>query len=162
MTIFVPFTSVLAKCTPNTIQHVLSYHIRLKSTPNGKHSTTCSVLSNHISLIHMSCPMVGPNGSVVVLKIVCVCRRNTRMNTSLPVSPTSSPLRQYGSPYKSCYVSPPHPSYTTIRQNNSNYNNFNDILAVQSRPNAKTTWYETQTPQPKPQTPTRSPRSRLI
>ncbi|KAJ9541734.1 hypothetical protein OSB04_028240 [Centaurea solstitialis] len=88
-------------------------------------------------------------------------RRNTRTIVSLPVSPTSSPLRQYGSAYRSCYVSPPHPSYTMIGgQNNQS---LNDVFAVPSRPNTKTTldpWNEV--PQVKPHTPTRSPRSRLI
>ncbi|KAL4578525.1 hypothetical protein LXL04_014649 [Taraxacum kok-saghyz] len=92
-------------------------------------------------------------------------RRNTRTITSLPVSPTSSPLRQYGSAYRSCYVSPPHPSYTTIGQNNNNYK-LNDVLAVPSRPNpnnfktALDQWHEI--PQAKLQTQTRSPRTRLI
>ncbi|PWA89204.1 mitogen-activated protein kinase kinase kinase 3 [Artemisia annua] len=90
-------------------------------------------------------------------------RRNTRTNTSLPVSPTASPMRQYGSPaYRSCYASPPHPSYTTIGQSQNNYNS-NDVFALPSRPNAKTTldpWYEA--PQVRPQTPIRSPRSRII
>ncbi|KAL8152076.1 hypothetical protein V2J09_021884 [Rumex salicifolius] len=36
---------------------------------------------------------------------------NARTITSLPVSPCSSPLRQRGSVYKSCFLSPPHPSY---------------------------------------------------
>ncbi|KAI3776073.1 hypothetical protein L1987_45834 [Smallanthus sonchifolius] len=86
-------------------------------------------------------------------------RRNTRAITSLPVSLTSSPLRQCGSAYRSCYVSPPHPSFTTIGQSQSNY----DVLAVPSRHNSKTTLdpcYEV--PQVKPQTPTKTPRSWLI
>ncbi|KAL7613129.1 mitogen-activated protein kinase kinase kinase 3 [Lactuca sativa] len=127
-------------------------------TFDGSRTPTASEMHSNRTIMNSFDGHVGTTSRGAMLSP----RRNTRMNTSLPVSPTSSPLRQYGSPYKSCYVSPPHPSYTTIRQNNSNYNNFNDILAVQSRPNAKTTWYETQTPQPKPQTPTRSPRSRLI
>ncbi|XP_076892608.1 mitogen-activated protein kinase kinase kinase 3-like [Bidens hawaiensis] len=92
-------------------------------------------------------------------------RRNTRTITSLPVSPTSSPLRQYGSAYRS-YVSPPHPSFTMIGQGQSqsqvNYN-LNDVLAVPSRHNGKTTFdprYEVN--QVKPQTPVRTPRSRII
>ncbi|KAL1216121.1 Mitogen-activated protein kinase kinase kinase 3 [Cardamine amara subsp. amara] len=39
-------------------------------------------------------------------------RENVRAITSLPVSPCSSPLRQLGPAYKSCFLSPPHPSYT--------------------------------------------------
>lgn len=99
-----------------------------------------------------------------VCLIVYACRRNTRTITSLPVSPTASPLRQYGTAYRSCYASPPHPSYTMIGQGQSQSNyNLNEVMAVPSRPNTKATvdpWY--QSPQVKPQTPTRSPRSRLI
>ncbi|KAJ0097398.1 hypothetical protein Patl1_27926 [Pistacia atlantica] len=40
-------------------------------------------------------------------------RENIRMITSLPVSPSSSPLRQHGPAHKSCFLSPPHPTYTT-------------------------------------------------
>ncbi|KAK9062618.1 hypothetical protein SSX86_019806 [Deinandra increscens subsp. villosa] len=93
-------------------------------------------------------------------------RGNTRTITSLPVSPTSSPLRQYGSAYRSCYLSPPHPSFTMIGQSQgqsqSNYN-LNDVVAVPSRQNARTTFdprYEV--PQVKPQTPNRNPRSYLL
>ncbi|KAK4775269.1 hypothetical protein SAY86_010204 [Trapa natans] len=43
-------------------------------------------------------------------------RENARMITSLPVSPSSSPLRQYGSANKSCYLSPPHPICSPTRQ----------------------------------------------
>ncbi|CAH8354340.1 unnamed protein product [Eruca vesicaria subsp. sativa] len=38
-------------------------------------------------------------------------RENARAITSLPVSPCSSPLRQLGPAYKSCFLSPPHSSY---------------------------------------------------
>ncbi|KAK2391166.1 mitogen-activated protein kinase kinase kinase [Trifolium repens] len=43
-------------------------------------------------------------------------RDNTRTITSLPVSPCSSPLRQYGAAHKSGFLSPPHPSYTMMGQ----------------------------------------------
>ncbi|KAD7477956.1 hypothetical protein E3N88_01092 [Mikania micrantha] len=70
-------------------------------------------------------------------------RRNTRAITSLPVSPSSSPLRQYVTEYKSCYLSPPHPSFTMIGQSQSqiqsNYHS-NDVFAVPSRHNGKTTF----------------------
>ncbi|VVA99164.1 unnamed protein product [Arabis nemorensis] len=45
-------------------------------------------------------------------------RENIRAITSLPVSPCSSPLRQLGPAYKSCFLSPPHPSYTFPGQDN--------------------------------------------
>ncbi|KAG9457292.1 hypothetical protein H6P81_001800 [Aristolochia fimbriata] len=35
-----------------------------------------------------------------------------RMNMSLPVSPCSSPLRQFGPAHRSCFLTPPHPTYT--------------------------------------------------
>nr|GFA45818.1 mitogen-activated protein kinase kinase kinase 3-like [Tanacetum cinerariifolium] len=44
--------------------------------------------------------------------------QNARTITSLPVSPTSSPLRQNGPSYNSYFLSPPHPSYTIIGQSN--------------------------------------------
>ncbi|KAL5752148.1 hypothetical protein ACOSQ2_022655 [Xanthoceras sorbifolium] len=43
-------------------------------------------------------------------------RENVRMITSLPVSPCSSPLRQYGPAHKSCFISPPHPAYPLVGQ----------------------------------------------
>nr|XP_043630617.1 mitogen-activated protein kinase kinase kinase 3 [Erigeron canadensis] len=88
-------------------------------------------------------------------------RQNGRTITSLPVSPTASPVRQHRQPaYKSCYLSPPHPSYTLVGQSSQT---FNDILAPPTRPNAKAVldpWYEI--PQYRAQTPNRSPRSPLI
>ncbi|ESQ51132.1 hypothetical protein EUTSA_v10022608mg [Eutrema salsugineum] len=48
-------------------------------------------------------------------------RENVRAITSLPVSPCSSPLRQLGPAYKSCFLSPPHPSYAFPVQD-SGYN----------------------------------------
>ncbi|KAL2347238.1 hypothetical protein Fmac_001238 [Flemingia macrophylla] len=44
-------------------------------------------------------------------------RDNTRMITSLPVSPSSSPMRQYMPAHKSCFLSPPHPTYPMMGQN---------------------------------------------
>lgn len=88
-------------------------------------------------------------------------RNNARTITSLPVSPCSSPLRQYGPAYKSCYLSPPHPSYAMMGR--TGYN-LSDPLAFPTRPNPKNTldpWYEI--PQFKAQTPpNRSPRLRPI
>ncbi|KAM7513809.1 hypothetical protein LguiA_003392 [Lonicera macranthoides] len=81
-------------------------------------------------------------------------RNNTRTITSLPVSPSSSPLRQHA--YRSCFLSPPHPSYAMMGQ--SSYN-LNEYLAIPGRPNNKIIldpWYEI--PQFKSQTPNRSPR----
>ncbi|XP_014515697.1 mitogen-activated protein kinase kinase kinase 3 [Vigna radiata var. radiata] len=88
-------------------------------------------------------------------------RDNTRMIISLPVSPSSSPLRRYGPTHQSCYFSPPHPAYTTMGQ--SSYT-LNDACSYPIRSNAPLTldpWHETSrfkanTP------PGGSPRMRLI
>ncbi|XP_059640289.1 mitogen-activated protein kinase kinase kinase 3 [Cornus florida] len=85
---------------------------------------------------------------------------NARVIASLPVSPCSSPLRNYGPAYKSCFLSPPHPSYTLTAQ--SSYN-LNDYSMFPMRPNTKYTldpWSEI--PQLRAQTPDRSPRTRPI
>ncbi|XP_071700778.1 mitogen-activated protein kinase kinase kinase 3-like [Rutidosis leptorrhynchoides] len=90
-------------------------------------------------------------------------RQNTKTITSLPVSPTSSPLRQYRSAYRSCYLSPPHPSYTLIGQTGRTSQTLTDVLAAPARPNSKPAldpWYEI--PQYRTQTPNRSPKSQLI
>ncbi|KAL1538962.1 mitogen-activated protein kinase kinase kinase [Salvia divinorum] len=48
-------------------------------------------------------------------------RDDTRMITSLPVSPSSSPLRRDGGAYNSFFLSPPHPSYPYVGQSSQNY-----------------------------------------
>ncbi|CAN6812625.1 unnamed protein product [Brassica oleracea] len=55
-------------------------------------------------------------------------RENVRAITSLPVSPCSSPLRQLGPAYKSCFLSPPHPSYAFPVQE-SGYNHQAEFAA---------------------------------
>ncbi|QCD84834.1 mitogen-activated protein kinase kinase kinase [Vigna unguiculata] len=88
-------------------------------------------------------------------------RDNTRTIISLPVSPSSSPLRRYGPTHQSCYFSPPHPAYTVMGQ--SSYT-LNDACSYPIRSNATLTldpWNETSrfkanTP------PGGSPRMRLI
>ncbi|CAI9285158.1 unnamed protein product [Lactuca saligna] len=101
---------------------------------------TKPVLSTHKS------PMLSP-------------RHHARAITSLPVSPSASPLRQYGPAYGSCYLSPPHPSYGIIGQSS---HPLPDVFAGPGRPITKTVldpWYEI--PQLKAQTPNRSPRRQL-
>ncbi|KAJ8769210.1 hypothetical protein K2173_000985 [Erythroxylum novogranatense] len=44
--------------------------------------------------------------------------------SSLPVSPCSSPLRQYGPAHKSCYLSPPHPTFALIGQSGYTVNDY--------------------------------------
>ncbi|KAI5384179.1 mitogen-activated protein kinase kinase kinase 3 [Lathyrus oleraceus] len=89
-------------------------------------------------------------------------RDHTRMITSLPVSPSSSPLRQYGADHRSCFYSPPHPSYTTMGQNSYT---LNDTPSYPVRSNAtftldpwrhETSTYKAHTP------PGGSPRMRFI
>ncbi|KAH7853042.1 hypothetical protein Vadar_032530 [Vaccinium darrowii] len=86
---------------------------------------------------------------------------NARMITSLPVSPSSSPLRQSGLAYRSCFLSPPHPSYALAGQ--SHYN-LHDYSVHPMRPNSPyilDPWREN--PQFKAQTPPGgSPRLRQI
>ncbi|GAV88881.1 Pkinase domain-containing protein [Cephalotus follicularis] len=69
-------------------------------------------------------------------------RDNARMITSLPVSPCSSPLRQYGPALKS-FLSPPHQAYAFVGQ--SGYN-LSDYQVNPSRPNRSyihDPWFET-------------------
>ncbi|URE26764.1 hypothetical protein MUK42_06608 [Musa troglodytarum] len=47
---------------------------------------------------------------------------STRMNMSLPVSPCSSPLRQFKQSNRSCLPSPPHPTYSSGATNHSPVN----------------------------------------
>jgi len=56
---------------------------------------------------------------------IVMCRNpsNVRMNMSLPVSPCSSPLRQYRQSNRSCLASPPHPAYSAGAANYSPINN---------------------------------------
>lgn len=87
-------------------------------------------------------------------------RENARTITSLPVSPCSSPLRQYGPSHKS-FLSPPHPSYAVMGQS-SGYN-LGDYSGYPTRSNPRyinDPWLETSLL--KAQTPGTSPRSRPI
>uniref|UniRef100_A0A0D3HJD9 Protein kinase domain-containing protein n=1 Tax=Oryza barthii TaxID=65489 RepID=A0A0D3HJD9_9ORYZ len=56
-------------------------------------------------------------------RIWCSNPSNVRMNMSLPVSPCSSPLRQYRQSNRSCMPSPPHPAYSAGAANYSPINN---------------------------------------
>ncbi|XP_019437217.1 PREDICTED: mitogen-activated protein kinase kinase kinase YODA-like isoform X2 [Lupinus angustifolius] len=83
-------------------------------------------------------------------------RDSTRMITSLPVSPCSSPLRQYGPAHKSCFFSPHHPSYTMMGQNNLNSYPLRSNAAFTLEPWQEKSLYRAHTP------PGGSPRTRLI
>ncbi|CAI9758332.1 unnamed protein product [Fraxinus pennsylvanica] len=87
-------------------------------------------------------------------------RESARTITSLPVSPSSSPLRHYGPAHKSCFISPPSPSYPFVGQSSSNYG---DHLVFPVRPTTRNTldpWLEI--PQFKSQTPIRSPTRTIL
>ncbi|KAL6223183.1 hypothetical protein ACLB2K_006572 [Fragaria x ananassa] len=98
--------------------------------------------------------------SVTTSRAIRSPRDNASMITSLPVSPCSSPLRQYGPAHKSCFLSPPHPTNAMMGQ--SNYN-LNEYSSYTTRPNTSYTlepWRES--PLLRPQTPGGSPRTRPI
>ncbi|KAL8133005.1 mitogen-activated protein kinase kinase kinase 3-like isoform X2 [Apium graveolens] len=85
-------------------------------------------------------------------------RNNARNIISLPVSPTSSPLRHYGPAYQSCFMSPPHPSFVLGGQ--SSYGS-NEFPLKSNTKNLLDPWFEI--PQYKSQTPPiRSPRRGII
>ncbi|XP_022750938.1 mitogen-activated protein kinase kinase kinase 3-like isoform X3 [Durio zibethinus] len=101
----------------------------------------------------------GTRGLATSSRVMRSPRDNARTIASLPVSPCSSPLR-YGPAHKSCFLSPPHPTYPFIGQ--SGYN-FGDFSGSALRPNQRYTqdaWLETS--QLKVQTPGTSPRTRPI
>ncbi|KAL6523085.1 hypothetical protein OROHE_016380 [Orobanche hederae] len=64
-------------------------------------------------------------------------RDNARTITSLPVSPSSSPLQHDGATYKSFFLSPPHPAYTSVGQSSRNHN---DRWVSPLRPNSRTSF----------------------
>ncbi|KAH1251224.1 Mitogen-activated protein kinase kinase kinase 3 [Glycine max] len=89
------------------------------------------------------------------------CIDNTRMITSLPVSPSSSPLRRYGPTHQSCFFSPPHPAYTIMGQSSYTLNDISSYPMTSNATFALDPWHETSryranTP------PGGSPRMRLI
>eukprot|EP00256_Glycine_max_P064346 XP_014634480.1 mitogen-activated protein kinase kinase kinase 3 isoform X2 [Glycine max] len=88
-------------------------------------------------------------------------RDNTRIITSLPVSPSSSPLRRYEPMHQSCFFSPPHPAYTTMGQSSYTLNDRSSYPMTSNATFALDPWHETSryranTP------PGGSPRMRLI
>ncbi|KAK3419240.1 hypothetical protein EUGRSUZ_H04962 [Eucalyptus grandis] len=87
-------------------------------------------------------------------------RNDVRMITSLPVSPSSSPLRNFGNAQRSGFLSPPHPSYANV--GHSGYT-LNDYPIYPTRPNTRQPldpWHET--PLFSSRTPNGSPRRALI
>lgn len=86
---------------------------------------------------------------------------SARMITSLPVSPSSSPLRQFEPAYRSCFLSPPHPSYALVGQSNYNLHDYSVHPLRHNTTYVLDPWREN--PQFKTQTPPGgSPRVRQI
>ncbi|KAK6924251.1 Protein kinase domain [Dillenia turbinata] len=93
-------------------------------TFDGSHTPTSLELNTHRKSF-TSCDvdyMAMPN--ITVSRAVKTSRDSSRMITSLPVSPCSSPLRQYEPAYKSCFISPPHPTFAFAAQSGYNVNDF--------------------------------------
>lgn len=88
-----------------------------------------------------------------------MCRDNARTITSLPVSPSSSPLR-YAPAHKSCFYSPPHPAYQFVGQSGYNFGDFSGSALRTSPRYTHDPWLESS--QLKVQTPGTSPRTRPI
>ncbi|VAI03338.1 unnamed protein product [Triticum turgidum subsp. durum] len=86
--------------------------------------------------------------SISTRKASAISASNVRMNMSLPVSPCTSPLRQYRQSNRSCLPSPPHPAYSAGA---ANYSPINNML-YPTRPSNYLTdpWLET--PRQKTQT----------
>ncbi|KNA09218.1 hypothetical protein SOVF_155550 [Spinacia oleracea] len=78
-------------------------------------------------------------------------RDNPRSITSLPVSPSSSPLHKLAHASKSCFLSPPHPSYAWPGQSSYNLNDHS-VSPTRGRagftldPWIESTLFKTQTP----------------
>ncbi|XP_048334926.2 mitogen-activated protein kinase kinase kinase 3 isoform X1 [Ziziphus jujuba] len=87
-------------------------------------------------------------------------RENTRVIASLPVSPCSSPLRRYGPAYKSCFLSPPHPTFAMPGQSAYNLNDYSSYQMRSSPLHILDSWREM--PLANSQTPGGSPRTRPI
>ncbi|KAL4369348.1 hypothetical protein GQ457_05G015780 [Hibiscus cannabinus] len=87
-------------------------------------------------------------------------RDNARTITSLPVSPSSSPLR-HGPAHTNCYLSPPDPAYQFVGQSGRNLGDFSGNALRQNLRYIQDPWFE-QSPQLKVQTPGTSPRMRLL
>ncbi|CAL0305279.1 unnamed protein product [Lupinus luteus] len=123
-------------------------------------SRTPPVLEHHSNSNRTNNTLI--NGDYATKQVVASSRAvrsprdNTRMITSLPVSPCSSPLRQYGPAHNSCFLSPPHPSYTMMGHNNLNSYPLRSNAAFTLDPWQERSPYRGHTPSGG------SPRTRLI
>ncbi|XP_047315771.1 mitogen-activated protein kinase kinase kinase 3-like [Impatiens glandulifera] len=69
-------------------------------------------------------------------------RENAKTITSLPVSPCSSPLRDYRAANRSCFLSPTHPSYAFIGQNVQNGREYSTLHTRTNPTYAPEPWRE--------------------
>ncbi|KAG8091017.1 hypothetical protein GUJ93_ZPchr0011g28207 [Zizania palustris] len=99
------------------------------TSSDGKGSATSIEFSSHRSLSPlrdrglMTRNLPGPAiPSISTRRISAINPSNAHMNMSLPVSPCSSPLRQYRQSNWSCVPSPPHPAYSAGAANYSPIN----------------------------------------
>lgn len=123
-------------------------------------SRTPTALEMHSSRMHNSSSDRDEASRLTVPRTLISPRDNTRTITSLPVSPSSSPLRHDGAAHRSFFLSPPHPSYTSVGQGNHNYS---DHSVFPSRPNSRSSfdpWLEI--PQFRSQTPVRPPTRTIL
>ncbi|CAD6253834.1 unnamed protein product [Miscanthus lutarioriparius] len=102
------------------------------TSTDGKNSMVKIATSPYRSLSPLRDPDImtrnlpGPTSpipSTSSRRITALNASNVRMNMSLPVSPCSSPLRQYRQSNRSCLPSPPHPAYSAGAANYSPINN---------------------------------------
>ncbi|WVZ52941.1 hypothetical protein U9M48_003940 [Paspalum notatum var. saurae] len=104
------------------------------TSTDGKNSMVQSsiAVSSYRSLSPLRDPDVvirnlqGPTSPIPPMsnrRIAAINPSNIRMNMSVPVSPCSSPLRQYRQSNRSCLPSPPHPAYSAGAANYSPINN---------------------------------------
>jgi len=119
------------------------------NSTDGKNSRVKIETSSYRSLSPLRDPDIlgrnlpGPTSpipSTSSRRIAALNTSNVRMNMSLPVSPCSSPLRQYRQSNRSCLRSPPHPAYSAGA---ANYNPINNAL-YPTRPSSGLTdpWLE--------------------
>ncbi|XP_051126898.1 mitogen-activated protein kinase kinase kinase 3 [Andrographis paniculata] len=98
-------------------------------------SRTPTALEMHSSRTNESCFDRGDVSRLTVPRTLLSPRDHARTITSLPVSPTSSPLRHdAGASYRNFFLSPPHP-YTSTTQSNHTFNN--DHLVFPLKPNSR-------------------------
>lgn len=102
------------------------------TSTDGKNSMVKIATSSYRSLSPLRDPDImirnlpGPTSPIPSTsnrRITALNPSTVRMNMSLPVSPCSSPLRQYRQSNRSCLPSPPHPAYSAGAANYSPINN---------------------------------------